>query len=158
MKKKLIVDIIMFILMLLEFSRLYTGALLHELIGIALLILVIVHLILNKNYLLNILKAKYNVRSIIMLITNILLIISFLLTIVLGILSSGETLTFLNIHNLTIVKLHKILGNVSLIVIGIHLGINFNAMFGKITKLIKNNIVNYILEIIIIMLGIHLLK
>lgn len=155
MKKKLIVDIIMFILMLLEFSRLYTGALLHELIGIALLILVIVHLILNKNYLLNILKAKYNVRSIIMLITNILLIISFLLTIVLGILSSGEILTFLNIHNLTIVKLHKILGNVSLIVIGIHLGINFNAMFGKITKLIKNNIVNYILGIIIIMLGIY---
>ena len=78
MKKKLIVDIIMFILMLLEFSRLYTGALLHELIGIALLILIIIHLILNKNYLLNILKAKYNVRSIIMLITNILLIISFL--------------------------------------------------------------------------------
>lgn len=155
MKKKLIVDIIMFILMLLEFSRLYTGALLHELIGIALLILVIVHLILNKNYLLNILKVKYNVRSIIMLITNILLIISFLLTIVLGILSSGETITFLNIHNLTIVKLHKILGNVSLIVIGIHLGINFNAMFGKITKLIKNNIVNYILGIIIIMLGIY---
>ena len=49
--------------MLLEFSRLYTGALIHELIGIALLILVIVHLILNKNYLLNILKEKYNVRS-----------------------------------------------------------------------------------------------
>ena len=34
MKKKLIVDILMFILMLLEFSRLFTGALLHELIGI----------------------------------------------------------------------------------------------------------------------------
>ena len=155
MKKKLIVDILMFILMLLEFSRLFTGALLHELIGIALLILVIVHLILNKNYILNIRKAKYNVKSIIMLITNILLVISFLLTIVFGLLSSQETLTFLNVHNLTIVKLHKIFGNVSLIVIGIHLGINFNAIFGKVTKLIKNNIVNYILGIIIIMLGIY---
>lgn len=155
MKKKLIVDILMFILMLLEFSRLFTGAFLHELIGIVLLILVIVHLILNKNYILNIRKAKYNVRSIIMLITNILLIISFLLTIVLGILSSQETLTFLNIHNLTIVKLHKILGNVSLIIIGVHLGINFNAMFGKITKLIKNNIVNYILGIVIIIFGVY---
>ena len=72
-----------------------------------------------------------------------------------GILSSQETLAFLNIHNLTIVKLHKVLGNVSLIVIGIHLGINFNAMFGKITKLIKNKMVNYILGIIIIMLGIY---
>ena len=108
MKKKLIIDILMFILMILEFSRLFTGALLHELIGITLFILVIIHLILNKNYILNIRKAKYNVKSIIMLITNILLVISFLLTIVFGLLSSQETLTFLNVHNLTIVKLHKI--------------------------------------------------
>ena len=155
MKKKLIVDILMFILMLLEFSRMFTGALIHELIGIVLLILVIIHLILNKKYILNIPKAKYNLNNILMLIINILLILSFLLTIVFGILSSQETLTFLNIHNLSIIKLHKILGNISLIIIGIHLGINFNSMFGKIIKLIKNNIVNYILGIIIIVLGIY---
>lgn len=155
MKKKLIVDILMFILMILEFSRIITGAFLHEFIGMALLILVIIHLVLNKSYILNIRKAKYNVKSIIMLITNILLIFIFLLTIVFGLLSSHETLTFLNIHNLNIIKLHKILGNVSLIIIGIHLGINFNSIFGKITKLIKNKIINYILGIIIIMLGIY---
>ena len=155
MKKKLIVDIIMFILMLLEFSRIYTGALIHEIIGIILLILVIIHLILNKNYIVNISKTKYKLNNVLMLVINALLICSFLLTIVFGILSSQETLTFLNIHNLIIVKLHKIFGNISLIVIGIHLGINFNAMFGKVTKLIKNNIVNYILGIIIIMLGIY---
>lgn len=155
MKKKLIVDILMFVLLLLEFSRLFTGAFLHELIGIVLLILVIIHLILNKNYILNIPKVKYKLKNTLMLIINILLIISFLLTIVFGLLSSGEVLTFLNIHNLTIIKLHKIFGNVSLIVIGIHLGINFNAMFGKITKLIKNNIVGYILGIIIIIFGVY---
>ncbi len=154
MKKKLIVDTLMFILMLLEFSRIFTGALIHEIIGIALLILVIIHLILNKNYLSNIPKAKYNSKNLIMLIVNILLICSFLLTTVFGLLSSQETLTFLNIHNLTIIKLHKIFGNISLIIVGIHLGINFNAMFGKITKLIKNNIVNYILGIVIIAIGI----
>lgn len=155
MKKKIIVDILMFILILLEFSRIYTGALIHEIMGIILLILVIIHLILNKNYIVNILKTKYKLNNVLMLVINALLICSFLLTIVFGILSSQETLTFLNIHNLTIVKLHKIFGNISLIIVAMHLGINFNAMFGKITKLIKNNIVNYILGIIIIALGIY---
>ncbi len=154
MKKKLIVDILMFILILLEFSRLFTGALIHELIGITLLILVIINLILNKNYILNIFEAKYNAKNTIMLIINALLICSFILTSTFGILSSEETLTFLNIHNLNIIKLHKILGYLSLIIVGAHLGINFNAMFGKITKLIKNNIVNS-LEIIIIILGFY---
>ena len=155
MKKKLIVDIIMLILMLLEFSRIYTGALIHEIIGIILLILVIIHLILNKNYIVNIPKTKHKLKNVLMLVINALLICSFLLTIVFGILSSQETLTFLNIHNLIIVKLHKIFGNISLIIVAMHLGINFNAMFGKITKLIKYNIVNYILGIVIIVLGIY---
>lgn len=155
MKKKLIVDILMLMLMILEFSRLYTGSLLHELMGIVLLILVIIHLILNKRYILNITKTKYNAKNIIMLIINVLLICSFILTSIFGILSSGEILTFLNIHNLNIIKLHKMFGNISLIIVGIHLGINFNAMFGKITKHIKNNIVNYVIEIFIIILGIY---
>ena len=155
MKKKLIIDILMFILMLLEFSRIYTGALIHEIIGIILLILVIIHLILNKNYIVNISKTKYKLNNVLMLVINALLICSFLLTIVFGILSSQETLTFLNIHNLIIVKLHKIFGNISLIIVTMHLGINFNAMFGKITKLIKYCIVNYILGIVIIIFGIY---
>jgi len=155
MKKKLIVDILMFILLILEFSRIYTRALLHEIFGIALLILVIIHLILNKNYLLNIKKTKFNAKNIIMLVINILLICSFILTILFGILSSQETLTFLNIHNLNIIKLHKIFGNITLIIIAMHLGINFNAMVGKKIKHIKNKVIIYILGIIIIMLGIY---
>lgn len=155
MKKKLIVDILMFVLMLLEFTKIYSGALIHELVGIALFILVIVHLILNSAYIKNILKKKYDLKSILMLITNILLIIFFLLTSIFGMLSSKETLTFMNIHNLSINKLHKMFAYISLIIVGIHLGINFNAMFGKITKMIKNKIINIGLGLIIICIGIY---
>ena len=155
MKKKFIVDILMFILLILEFSRIYTGPFIHEVMGILLFILVIIHLIFNKNYILNIIKSNYNVKTTIMLVVNALLICSFILTSIFGILSSQETLTFLNIHNLNIIKLHKIFGYISLIIVGMHLGINFNLMFGKITKLINNNIVNYVLSIIIIIFGIY---
>lgn len=79
MKKKLIIDILLFILMLLEFSKMYMLSILHEIIGIFLIILVIIHLILNKNYIKNIPKTKYNIRKMFILITNILFILSFIL-------------------------------------------------------------------------------
>ena len=155
MKKKLIIDIMMFILMLMEFSRIYTGSFIHEIMGITLFILVIIHLFLNNNYLLNIPKTKYNLSKLIMLIINILLFGSFILTSIFGILSSNEILTFLNMHSLSIIKLHKIFSYITLIIIGLHIGINFNLMFGKLTKLIKNKIINYILSIIITIFGIY---
>ena len=155
MKKKLIVDILMFILLIPEFSRVYTCTIVHEIIGITLFVLMIIHLLLNKKYLINIFKIKHNTKTIIILITNIILVISFLLTTIFGIMSSKEILTFLSVHNLNIIKLHKIFGYISLIIVGLHLGINFNSMFGRITKLINNDIVNCILGISIVILGIY---
>ena len=155
MKKKLIVDILLFILMLLEFSKVLTGQLIHEIIGIALFILVIIHLIFNRVYISSIFKKKYNLKSLIMLLTNCLLIIFFILTSVFGILSSEEFLRFLNIHSVSIIKLHRIFGYICLLIVGIHLGINFNAMFGTITKKIKNKVVNFIIGLIIIGFGIY---
>lgn len=155
MKKKLIVDILMFILMLLEFSRMYLPTIIHELVGIILLILVIIHLILNKNYLKNIFKSKYKPKNVIMLAVNVLLVISFMITTIFGLLSSQDTLTFMNINNLDITHLHKVFGYISLIIVAIHLGINFNAMFGKLTKLINNKIILSIIGIVIIVLGIY---
>ena len=44
---RIIVDFLMFIFMILEYSKIYTGQLIHEILGIALLILFIIHNILN---------------------------------------------------------------------------------------------------------------
>jgi hypothetical protein len=154
MKKKLIVDILLFILMILEFTRIFTGPLIHEIIGIVLLVLVVIHLYLNKNYLFGIFKSKHNLKNIIMLIINILLICLFILTIILGILSSQELFIFLNIGNLTIIKLHKMISYYLLIIVGLHLGVNFNIMFGKLFRHI-NNMIEYFIELIIIVCGIY---
>ena len=155
MKKKIIIDILMFILMLLEFSRGYLEPIYHEIFGILLFILVIIHLILNKNYIKNIFKGKYNISRIIMLIINILFFTTFFLSIIFGILSSEELLTFLSINSLTIIKLHKVISYICLITLGMHLGINMNAIFGKIIKIIKSKIVLYIISLIIIVYGIY---
>ncbi len=149
---KLIVDILMFILMLLEFSKVYMKPIFHEIFGIILVILIITHLFLNRNYIKNIFKGKYNLSRIIMLIINIGFFITFILSLIFGLLSSQELLKFLNIKNLTIISLHKILAYISLIFLGLHLGINFNAMFNKIKI---NKIIKIILGIVFIIYGIY---
>lgn len=151
---KLVIDILMFILMLLEFSRAYMNPLLHEIFGIILLLLVIIHLILNRNYIKNILNGKYNIKRIIMLLINILFMISFILSSIFGILSSQNLLTFLNIGNMNIISLHKIFAYISILFMSMHLGINFNIMFGKLEKKINNKLL-WIIKIIIIVFGIY---
>lgn len=155
MRKKLIVDILLFILMILEFSRPYMNTLYHEIIGILLLMLFIVHLIFNINYIKNIIKGKYNLKRIIMLIINATFIVTFLLSLIFGILSSQDLLKFLSVNNMSIISLHKILSYISLIIMGLHLGINFNAMFNPVIKMINNNFIIYLVDIVIIGFGIY---
>lgn len=131
MLKKIIVDILLGILMLLEFSRLYLDPAVHEMMGIALVVLLIIHLMLNRKYLKAIPKGKYNHKRTVMLIVNLAFFIVFSLTIILGLLSSQSILTFLNIGDLTTVYLHKIFAYISLIILGMHVGMNIELKTDK---------------------------
>lgn len=155
MKKKLIVDILLFIFMILEYSRVFIDPLYHEIFGIVLVALMIIHLYLNRNYLKNIFKGKYNATRIIMLIVNILFILAFILASVFGILSSDDLLDFLNIRNPLIVKLHKSISYISLILMGIHLGINLNTMVIGLKKKIKNKMLLCFVGSLIVLYGIY---
>ena len=153
--KKIIVDILMFFLLLLEFSRVYLPSFIHETIGFLLIVLVVIHLIFNKNYLKKLFVGKYNVSRIIMLIINILFFISLILNLIFGILSSQDLFRFLNVGSLIIIKLHKIFAYISLLCLGLHLGINCSPLLKKICKKINNeNIIN-VLIIIIACLGVY---
>ena len=146
--KKIIVDILMLLLMLLEYSKVHLSSEIHELIGILLIILVIIHLILNRNYLKAIPKRKYNFKRKALLVINISFFAVFGLTAIFGILSNQYLLSSLNIGNLSIISYHKILAYVCLILLGMHLGFNLEKIFKKIdSKLI------YLIDIAIILLG-----
>lgn len=155
MKKKTLIDILLLIFITLEFSKGYMNPLYHEIFGIILIILLLIHLILNKNYLKNISKGKYNLSRTIMLTINTLFMLTFILSLLFGILSSEVLLKSFNIGSFTIIKLHKICAYMSIIIMGFHLGINFNAMFSKITKRIKNKSLLHITKLIIILYGIY---
>lgn len=75
-RKKL--DILMTILMIVVMSYQATGNLFHEVAGVILLILFVVHNILNRKWYKNILKGKYSGFRNMMLIINILTLIGML--------------------------------------------------------------------------------
>lgn len=146
--KKIIVDILMLLLMLLEYSKVHLSSEIHELIGILLIILVIIHLILNRNYLKAIPKGKYNFKRKALLVINISFFAVFGLTAIFGIISNQYLLSSLNIGNLSIISYHKILAYVCLILLGMHLGFKLEKIFKKIdSKLI------YLIDMAIILLG-----
>lgn len=126
--KKIIVDILLFILMIVQYSRQYLNPAIHEIIGICLIVLVILHLYFNRKYLKGIRKGKYNRKRSLMLIINIAFMAVFILTCILGLLSSQ----IIHMGNLTTIYLHKILSYLSIILLGLHLSFNINILIAKI--------------------------
>ena len=151
--KRIIVDVLLLVFMLMEYSRVHRPPEMHEIIGIGLILLVTVHQILNRNYFKAIPRGKYGAKRMVELVATIGFFAVFILTCIFGILSSQEILPFLNIGSLTAIYLHKILAYACIILLGIHLGINLKGMFKKLEKRIGKT--TYIVYILIIILGIY---
>ena len=159
---KIIIDILMLVLMLLEYSKIYTGQLVHEIIGIVLLLLFLTHNILNINFYKNLFKGNYNLTRGIITVVDLSFLICMLLTIILGIPISEKVFKFLGLKgSMTIRKLHTIFGYWGLVILSIHLGLHFNMIFAKLNQKIKEKnvlkVVMYLLEIIIIIYGIKVM-
>lgn len=159
---KMIVDILMLVLMILEYSKIYTGQLLHEIFGIALLGLFIIHNVLNINFYKTLFKGKYNAQRLITTFIDLSFLLCMLFTIFLGIPISEKIFNFLNLNgNMTIRKLHTIFGYWGLIILAIHLGLHFKMIFAKLKSRIKEKkkmkIIIFIIQIIIIIYGIKVM-
>lgn len=131
--KKITVDILMGIAIILEFVSL--PILIHEIIGIGLVFLIILHINFNKNYFKAIPKGKYTLKRTIDLIINIGLLISLSITIISGICSSQKSLRNLTIGKYKILHIHKSSSIISLIFLGLHLLTTRKKLFREIKKL-----------------------
>ncbi len=131
--KKITVDILMGLAIILEFVSL--PILIHEIIGIGLIFLIILHIKFNKNYFKAIPKGKYNLKRTIDLIINIGLLISLSITIISGILSSMKSFKGLKIGNHKMSHIHKSSSILSLIFLGLHLLTTRKKLLREIKKL-----------------------
>ncbi|WP_298518236.1 DUF4405 domain-containing protein [uncultured Methanobrevibacter sp.] len=131
--KKITVDILMGLAIILEFVSL--PILIHEIIGIGLIFLIILHIKFNKNYFKAIPKGKYNLKRTIDLIINMGLLISLSITIISGILSSMKSFKGLKIGNHKMSHIHKSSSILSLIFLGLHLLTTRKKLLREIKKL-----------------------
>ena len=135
-KLKIVIDILMTIVFILLMCNQVTGVLAHEILGISVIILFIIHQILNINYYKQLFKGKYNKLRIDYVAVNSLLLIMMIIMIISAMLISQHTLKFLNLSNDSLGReLHIISTYIIYMLIGLHIGLHYNS----IVKLKKEN-------------------
>ncbi len=157
MSHKLLVDILLILSLLFLMTYELIGALNHELTGILMFILFIIHHVFNKNYLINLNKGK---KSCVRYYNNSLIILisfCFIGSMISGIISSRHLFTFLNLKsNYVINRIHMLSAYWDYVFMSMHLGCHFQ-MFKLI--LINKKVLAYkylkIFHYVILIYGIY---
>ena len=127
------VDICMTVSLLFLMAYQVTGEVLHEWIGIAMTVLVIVHQILNRKWYSAVFRGRYNAYRIMTTAVNILLLLSFVMTALSGMSMSGHAVPFM--YGMVPVslarKMHLAMSHWSFVMMGLHLGLHIPVMTAK---------------------------
>ena len=149
MKKKLriFIDISMIILLVILMGYYITENKIHEILGITLFVLFIIHNILNIKWYKSIFKGKHTFQRIFHIIINILLLIAMF-----GMMISSIMMT-INISAIMLGrKLHMLFNSWIFILIAIHIGLHLNGILTKINKKMKNNTFEYVYYLLIVII------
>ncbi len=154
MKKtlKLIVDILMTVVFVLLMCVSQTGSYLHEIMGIMVIILFVIHQILNINFYKNIFKGKYGKIRIAFMVVDITLLIMMIVMMVSALMISQNILTFIQIGNDSLGRTLHIFSTYTIYMLcGVHLGLHYNMIIKLKNE--KKMIVTGILLIFSILFG-----
>lgn len=123
---KLILDVILTIAMLTLFSKNFFGIHYHEVAGLAVVLLILVHILINvktiKGMCRNFKRVPMNIKM--CLIVDVLLLFTFIWMGISGILISKTILTEISTTNVFVKLYHMSLGGWSVILLGIHIGLH----------------------------------
>ncbi len=125
-----ILDAAMTVALLFLMAYQVTGEMAHEWIGMGMALLVILHQVLNRKWYSALFRGKYNPYRILSAVLNILLLLSFLLTMFCGMSMSGYAVPFL--YGMAPVsfarRMHLSMSHWSFVLMGMHLGVHIPAM------------------------------
>lgn len=121
-----LLDVLLLLMLVFEMTFLYLPPVLHEAVGIAMLIPIAYHLMLNRRYVSSLGRGRWNGPRIVRLVLNILLAAAGLVTIVSGCLTSSELfkdiVPFSLRSNPVLYQLHSTAARYFLVLAGLHLG------------------------------------
>ena len=148
---KLLIDICSFFITLFLMSYTFLSPFAHEILGIILSILIIIHLCLNFRWLKNttIHFKKLKNKTKLLYFIDILILLSFLVTIWLGIDISEEIFIFKTSNLFQKTLFHHVFGRISIFLMLIHFGLHLKMFVSKITKGKRFTVIFYIVYAIL---------
>lgn len=133
---KLTIDLFMTVLMLAAMAYNLTGNMIHELLGVSLFALFIVHSILNRRWYQTVIKRKHNTRRVLNTAVNLLLFVMMLMLLVSSVLVSRSLFAFIPVDGGLIARqIHILAAYWGFILISIHLGMHWGMIIGMVQKI-----------------------
>jgi hypothetical protein len=135
MSIKLAIDLFMAVLLLASMASQLTGNTIHELLGVSLFALFIVHNILNRRWYHTVLKRKHSARRVLNTAVNLLLLVMMLMLMVSSLLIS-RSVFFISVDGGLIARQMHILATYWVfILISIHIGMHWRMIIGAARKM-----------------------
>ncbi|MCC4767000.1 DUF4405 domain-containing protein [Methanosarcina sp. DH1] len=132
---KLAIDLVMTVIMLVAMAYYLTGNVIHELLGVSLFALFIVHNVLNRRWYQTVIKRKHNGRHVLNTSVNLLLLVMMLMLMLSSIMISRTLFAFIPVSGGMIARqIHVLATYWGFILISIHLGMHW----GMITGVARN--------------------
>ncbi|MBO1511476.1 DUF4405 domain-containing protein [Metabacillus bambusae] len=160
---KLVNDLVMTVLMLIAMAYYITGNMIHEVVGIVVLLLFIVHNFLNRRWYKAIFKGKFNVRRILQIGLNLLFLVAMVLMMICGILISSDIFPFIPLNNdMTLRQLHVQSAYWGFIIMAVHIGLSWGMIINSVRRMTGitgtspiRTIALRILAVLIVAYGVH---
>ncbi|MCO1604485.1 DUF4405 domain-containing protein [Desulfosporosinus nitroreducens] len=136
MSRKLAIDLVMTVLMLVAMASLITGNTIHELLGVSMFILFIVHNFLNRRWYQTVLTGKNNVLRVLNTAVNLLLLVTMAVLMVSAVPISRAIFAFIPINNGMIVRqIHVLAAYWGFILIAVHLGMHWRMILNAVRRI-----------------------
>lgn len=161
---KLVIDLMMTVSMLVAMAYHITGNMIHELVGVFLFVLFMVHNILNRRWYKTIFKGKYKVQQILSIAVNLLFLLTIAVALISAVPISRDIFPFIPINNDMIVRqIHVLSAYWGFILMAVHIGISWGRIISaarKMTGIITTSRVRTIafrfLAVLIVVYGVQI--
>lgn len=138
---RIVIDVCMIICLLLLMAYSLVGEVAHEVIGISIFVLFVIHHILNRRWIATITKGKYSPLRIIQTILVFVILILMIGSMVSGIILSNNIFKFVKVTGVSMLarQVHMFCAYWGFMVMSVHLGIHWNMIVNMTKKIFKNS-------------------
>jgi hypothetical protein len=133
---RLVIDLTMTILMLLAMAYHITGNTIHEVVGVILFLLFVVHNILNRRWYKAIAKGKYNIRRVLSITVNLLFLMSMVTITISSFPISSDLFPFIPVKNDMVWReIHVLTSYWAFILMAVHIGMSWTTIINAVGKM-----------------------